>query len=93
MTSSIRRPQPGDRVRKLADIHGTIIAWFTVSCVASEPEGDYRHVLALEYGHDVDGNLCFHSATAALNDQHRDAHAFVVEYEEAASETCDQTPH
>lgn len=38
MTSSIRRPQHGDRVRKLADIHGTTIAWFTVSRVAFKPE-------------------------------------------------------
>ena len=81
MTKSIRRPQPGDRVRKLADIHGTTIAWFTVSRVAFKSEGDYRHVLALEYGHEVDGNLCFHSATAALNDQHRDVHGYVVDYD------------
>jgi hypothetical protein len=72
MTSSIRRPQAGDRVRKLADIHGTTIAWFTVTRVACNPEGDFRDVLALEYGHEVDGNLCFHSATRALNDQRRD---------------------
>jgi len=84
-SSSIRRPQPGDRVRKLADIHGTTIAWFTVTRVAFKPEGDYRHVLALEYGHDIDGNLCFHSATATLNDQHRDAHGYVVGYQAAGA--------
>lgn len=81
MTKSIRRPQPGDRVRKLAHIHGTTIAWFTVSRVAFKSEGEYRYVLALEYGHEVDGNLCFHSATAALNDQHRDVHGYVVDYD------------
>ena len=75
---------PGDRVRKLADIHGTAIAWFTVTRVAFKSEDDYRDVLALEYGHGVDGNLCFHSATAALNDQRRDAHGYVVGYEVAA---------
>lgn len=48
MTSSIRRPQAGDRVRKLADIHGTTIAWFTVTRVAFNPEGDYRDIVALE---------------------------------------------
>lgn len=89
MTTSIRRPQPGDRVRKLADIHGTTIAWFTVTRVAFRPVGDYPDVVALEYGHEVDGNLCFHSATAVLNDQRRDAHAYVVGYEEAANGPCD----
>lgn len=39
MNTNIRRPQPGDRVRKLADIHGTTIAWFTVTRVAFNPEG------------------------------------------------------
>jgi hypothetical protein len=91
VTSSIRRPRAGDRVRKLADIHGTTIAWFTVTRVAFNPEGDYRYVLALEYGHEVDGNLCFHSSTAALDEQRRDVHAFVVEYKEAASEPCDRS--
>ena len=81
MTSTNRRPQPGDRVRKLADIHGPTIAWFTVTRVAFNPEGDYRDIVALEYGHDVDGNLCFHSATAALNDQRRDLHGHVVAFE------------
>ena len=81
MTSNIRRPQPGDRVRKLADIHGATIVWFTVSRVAFKPEGDYRDVLALEYGHEVDGNLCFHSAIAALNDDLQDVHGYVVGYE------------
>ena len=81
MTSSIRRPQPGDRVRKLADIHGTTIAWFTVTRVAFKPEGDYRDVLALEYGHKVDGNLCFHSAATALNDDRHDVHGNVVAFE------------
>ena len=56
MTSSIRRPQPGNRIRRLADIHGETIAWFTVTRVAFYSEGDYRDVLAVEYGHDVDGN-------------------------------------
>ena len=91
MTSGIRRPQPGDRVRKIADIHSATIAWFTVVRVALKPDGDYRDVVALEYGHKVDGNLCFHSATVALNGQRRDAHAFVVEYKEVASEPCDRT--
>ena len=81
MTSSIRRPQPGDRVRKLADIHGTTIAWFTVTRVAFKPEGDYRDVLALEYGHKVDGTLCFHSAATALNDDRHDVHGNVVAFE------------
>ena len=81
MTSSIRRPQPGDRVRKLADIHGTTIAWFTVTRVAFKTEGDYRDVLAVEYGHDVDGSLCFHSATAALNDDRQDEHGYLVAFE------------
>lgn len=85
MTSSIRRPQAGDHVRKLADIHGTTIAWFTVTRVAINPEGDYRDIVALEYGHDVDGNLCFHSATAALNDHRRDVHGYVVGYEEVVA--------
>ena len=93
MTSTNRRPQPGDRVRKLADIHGPTIAWFTVTRVAFNPGGDYRDIVALEYGHEVDGNLCFHSAIAALNSQRRDAHAFVVEYKEAVSEPCDRTSH
>ena len=91
MTSTNRRPQPGDRVRKLADIHGATIAWFTVTRVAFNPEGYYRDVVALEYSHEVDGNLCFHSATVALNGQRRDAHACVVEYEAAASEPWDCT--
>ena len=86
MNTNIRRPQPGDRVRKLADIHGTTIAWFTVTRVAFKPEGDYRDVLALEYGHEVDGKLCYHSATAALNDQRRDAHGNVIGYEVVAGE-------
>ena len=86
MTSTNRRPQPDDRVRKLADIHGTPIAWFTVTRVAFNPEGDYRDIVALEYGHEVDGKLCFHSATAALNAQRRDAHGYVVGYEVAARE-------
>jgi len=64
VTSNIRRPQPGDRVRKLADIHAATVVWFTVTRVAFKAEGDYRDVLALEYSHEVDGNLCFHSATA-----------------------------
>jgi hypothetical protein len=81
MTSNIRRPQPGDRVRRLAGIHGTTIARFTVSRVAFKPEGDYRHILGLEYGHDVSGNLCFHSAIAALNDDLQDMHGNVVGYE------------
>ena len=84
MTSSIRRPQAGDRVRKLADIHGTTIAWFTVTRVAFKPDGDYRDVVALEYGHEVDGNLCFHSSTAALDEQRRDVHGYVVGFEVAA---------
>lgn len=87
MTSSLRRPRAGDRVRKLADIHGTMIAWFTVTRVAFNPEGDCRDIVALEYSHEVDGNLCFHSATAALNGQRRDAHGCVVGYEVAARET------
>ena len=47
MTSSIRRPQPGDRVRKLADIHGRTIARFAVTRVAFNMKGDYRDILAL----------------------------------------------
>ena len=86
MTTSIRRPEPGDRVRKIANIHGTTIAWFTVTRVAFKAEGDYRNVVALEYGHEVDGNLCFHSATAALNYQRRDAHGYLIDYEVAARE-------
>jgi len=77
-----RRPQPSDRVRKLADIHSTTIVWFTVTRVAFNSNGDYRNGLALEYGHKVDGNLCFHSATAALNDQRHDAHGHVTGYDE-----------
>jgi len=60
--------------------------------VAFNPEGDYRDIVALEYGHEVEGNLCFHSASVALGGQRHDAHAFVVEYKEAASEPCDRTP-
>ena len=82
-SSSSSRPQPGDRVRKLADIHGTTSVWFTVTRVAFKPEGNYRNVLALEYGHEVDGRLCFHSTTAALNGQRNDAHGDVVDYEVA----------
>ena len=81
MTGSIRRPQPGNRIRRLADIHGETIAWFTVTWVAFYSEGDYRDVLALEYGPDVDGSLCFHSATAALNDDRQDEHGYLVAFE------------
>ena len=81
MTSSIRRPQPGDRVRKLADIHGTTIAWFTITRVAFTSEGDHRDVVALEYAHEADGNLCFHSATTALNDDREDVHGYVLGFE------------
>ena len=45
MTTSIRRPEPGDRVRKIANIHGTTIAWFTVTRVAFKAEGDYLTAL------------------------------------------------
>lgn len=85
MTHTNRRPQPGDRVRKLADIHGTTIAWFTVTRVAFKSEGDYRDILALEYGHEVDGTLCFHSTTTALDDHGHDAHDRVVGYEAVKS--------
>jgi hypothetical protein len=55
--TSIRLPQPGDRVRKLADTHGTTIVWFTITRVAFQSQGDYRDVLALQFGHEADGNL------------------------------------
>ena len=84
MTSRIRRPQPGDRVRKLADIQGTTLAWFTITRVAFNPKGDYRTILALEHGHEVDGMLCFHSTTTALDDDGNDVHGYVVGYEVAA---------
>lgn len=85
MTIISRRPQPGDRVRRLADIHGTALAWFTVVRVAFNPTSDYRHILALGYGHDVDGTLCYHLPSASLNDQHRDVHGFVIGYEEGGA--------
>lgn len=85
MTGSIRRPEVGDRVRKLADIHGTTIAWFIVTRVAFNPDGDCRNILALEYSHGVDGTLCVHSTTTALDDDGHDLHGHVVDYEAAAS--------
>jgi len=72
-------------VRRLANTHGTDFAWFTVGRVAFNPTSDHRHVLALEYGHDVDGVPCFHSTTAALNDQHGDGHGYVFGYEEVSA--------
>ena len=44
-------------------------------------EGDYRDVLAVEYGHDVDISLCFHSATAALTDDRQNEHGYLVAFE------------
>lgn len=88
-TRATGKPQPGDEVRMMQDIHGTALAWMTITRVTtvpdvSYPEPDYPHVVSLQYAHVLaNGDTCCHEAITRINDQYRDRAAWITQHRTA----------